>query len=467
LFFLTYISKYLRGYLENLPNASTNGGSMRFVKGAVVLGLAVSFCLAQMNISGTVTDSLTGAGVLGAKVNLKNAGIFVTTDFSGAFTLSRTNSATSTIGQNSQAAVPNVPVLSAQGEIKLSLQDAARVTVKTYSAQGKQIASVARIYSAGNHSIMPAKANTGIYLYQVVVNGKAYTLQQANINGRAYAKANVNGNAVAASQGLAKSAAGLAFADSLIISKSWYNTQKKALTDSVVSGLTFKMRANAQECPFATSAYTGVANGGYYIDNNTWNGDTRSQITQDLYVCSYKYWYVILNTKDVSTTACKSYPNVHKDYNPPVRFSAFSALSADFESSGPHEPDMDYEMAFDIWTNGVATLTCTEFMIFNDNWYQLPAGTKQFRTTIDGHQYDIYRARQPNGIGQNLSHLALIPYQSGHQDLLAFFNHAIAMGWLPDTSTLCQLDYGFEIASTNNRPATFLVSNFEINETLK
>ena len=116
------------------------GGCMRFIKFAAGLGAAVSSCMAQ-TITGTVTDSLNpGTPIAVATVTLKKSGVTTTTDLAGNFTLN----ALSTGTISDQAIASSAPVaLSARGEIQLNLGEAARVMVKTYSAQGKQIAAMA------------------------------------------------------------------------------------------------------------------------------------------------------------------------------------------------------------------------------------------------------------------------------------------------------------------------------------
>jgi hypothetical protein len=434
-------------------------GRMIFIKVAGVLGLAISFCMAQtLSISGTVYDALNpGLTIPGATVTLKNTGLTATTALGGTFTITRTTDITC---GNSKAISPATPVvLSAKGEIQLNLQEAARVMVKTYSVGGKQIGSMERTLTAGNHSIMPAKANSGIYLYQVIINGKAYALQQANVGGRAFAqKADVNGSTIL-SQGHAKSAASLAFSDSVIVSKQWFATQSVAVTDSVVSGLLFNLKGNEMDCPFITAGSghtTYNLSNGYVVDQDEWDGSYNwSANPESLHVCTPQYVYWVIKMANTNT-AVHSYPNIHKDYsNTPL--SSFNSLTANFTTSSPHAPNMDYEAAFDVWINRYAT----ELMIFCDNWHQAPAGSVIVNNaTIDGHTYDIYM----RGTNQTISYLAHTQYSSGTQNLKLFFNDMISRGWIASNSTLAQLDFGFEIVGTNNVRCTFVLSNFQINQ---
>jgi hypothetical protein len=51
---------------------------------------------------------------------------------------------------------------------------------------------------------------------------------------------------------------------------------------------------------------------------------------------------------------------------------------------------------------------------------------------------------------------------SGTVNVLAFFNHLVAKGWIPSTSTLGAIDYGVELVSTSAMDATFTVTGFSL-----
>jgi hypothetical protein len=46
--------------------------------------------------------------------------------------------------------------------------------------------------------------------------------------------------------------------------------------------------------------------------------------------------------------------------------------------------------------------------------------------------------------------------------MLSFFNHIMAEGWIPSTSTLGAIDYGVELVSTDGKDATFSVTGFSL-----
>jgi hypothetical protein len=377
---------------------------MRFVKVAGAIALFASFCLAA--VSGTVTNSAGGAAISGATVQLLHNGVSATTSSTGTFSLL---GSTSINDLGSWAITADVPVLSPQGnEIHLNLRNPSKVTIKTYSVGGKQIGSVEKTYNAGSHSIMPARTNSGIYLYQVIVNGQAYTLKQANVHGNAaYAlhQTNVSGEA---QNPIAKiAAAAPIWPDTLLVYQPGFGTVKPAVSSSNTTGMNIQLTADPTSCTFRMSDYTNWTdpNAPYYIiKNNTWNDACRSSFTQSLYACSYHYWYVLVTMQNNcgGSGAVKSYPNVQKPYNPAVNFGDFKTLKCRFSESNPHTSGDIFNVSLDVWTNGVSADGCTEFMIWNDNQSQMPAGTQQTNVTVDGRTYTPWvRKMQPGVSGWN------------------------------------------------------------------
>jgi Glycosyl hydrolase family 12 len=197
----------------------------------------------------------------------------------------------------------------------------------------------------------------------------------------------------------------------------------------------------------------GWNNGGYYVHNNMWNSSAGLG-PETLYACSYNNWYVVSNQTN-SAGAVKTYPNVHKDYSNEL-ISSFNVITSTFAASSPHVGI--YNVAYDIWTNGIATSGSTEFMIWTENFNQVPAGSKVMATTFGGRTYDVWKT-------SNNHYIAFVPtmvFTSGTIDLLEMLKWAITQGWLPATSTLGQICFGIEIVSTNGANATFYVTDFSI-----
>jgi len=198
----------------------------------------------------------------------------------------------------------------------------------------------------------------------------------------------------------------------------------------------------------------GWSNGGYYVHNNMWNAASG----ETLYACAYNNWYVTANYPD--TTDVKTYPNVHKDINNPkgTPLNNYHTITSTFAANAPHLGI--YDVAYDIWLNGVANRGCTEFMVWTENYKQVPLGSIQDHVAFDGVTYSAYHYTSG---GANV--ITLVPASamtSGNLNLKAMFDWAINKGWMPSNPTVNQICYGVEICSTQNQPATFYFTDFSV-----
>lgn len=199
----------------------------------------------------------------------------------------------------------------------------------------------------------------------------------------------------------------------------------------------------------------GWSNGGYFVHNNMWNA-AAGLGPETLYACSYHDWYVVSNQTN-NAGAVKTYPNVHKDYDD-VPISSFNIITSSFAETSSHVGI--YNVAYDIWTNGVATAGSTELMIWTENYNQVPAGTRVTTTTLGGRTYDVWKTSDNH-------YIAFVPtvvFTSGSLDLLQLFQWTMSQGWLRLDSTLGQIDFGVEIVSTNGADARFEFTDFSISD---
>jgi hypothetical protein len=192
----------------------------------------------------------------------------------------------------------------------------------------------------------------------------------------------------------------------------------------------------------------------YFIDNDMWNVSAYS-VTQTIYACSYSNWYVVATmNNDKGDGAVKTYPNSHRDFDNEPQINSFHSITSTFAETGPGTGI--YEDAYDIWLNGVATSGSTEVMIWNENHNQVPCCTNEGTVTLGGRTYTAWRN------GSYIAFVASANFSSGSMNLLQFFNWIISKGWIPASSTLGAVDYGAELVSTNNAPATFSFSDFSV-----
>ena len=198
----------------------------------------------------------------------------------------------------------------------------------------------------------------------------------------------------------------------------------------------------------------GITLGNFYVDTDTWNAASYP-VSQTMYVCDYDSWYVVAKMDNATGDgAVKTYPDVHEDFSAAPALSSFSAIASSFAHAGPHVGI--YEFAYDMWLNGVASSGSTEVMIWTDNFNQVPSGSVQETVTFDGQSYQVYKS------GSYIAFVATTNVTSGTMNLLEFFNHIIAKGWIPSTSTLGAIDYGVELVSTNGMDETFAVNGFSL-----
>jgi hypothetical protein len=198
----------------------------------------------------------------------------------------------------------------------------------------------------------------------------------------------------------------------------------------------------------------GITLSGFYVDTDTWNA-AKYQVSQTMYVCDYNNWYVVANMNDSAHDgAVKTYPNVHKDFNGAPQISSFGTIQSSFAHTAPHVGI--YEFAYDIWLNGIGGNGSTEVMIWTDNFHQVPSGSSLETVMFDGASYQVYKS------GSYIAFVETTNVTSGTVNLLSFFNHVIAKGWIPATSTLGAIDYGVELVSTNGADATFQLNDFSL-----
>lgn len=222
------------------------------------------------------------------------------------------------------------------------------------------------------------------------------------------------------------------------------------------------LAAHASNPPFVTSdANAGWSHNGYYVHNNMWNSRKYSPCTQTLSAWSQDKWQVVARMDNkTGDGAVKTYPNVHRDYQD-VPIESFDSLTTVFAEKIPHVGI--YDVAYDIWINGIARPGCTEIMIWTDNFHQVPGGTYAQDVTMGGHSFKVYATPNRGYIAFVATH----NFTSGTLSLLDIMNWVIGNGWLSDKSTLSQICFGIELVSTDDKGAKFEVTGFSISAKLK
>jgi hypothetical protein len=205
----------------------------------------------------------------------------------------------------------------------------------------------------------------------------------------------------------------------------------------------------------------GWSEGGYYIHNNMWNSAKYSPCTSTLYALSHDNWYVVtrMNNKK-GDGAVKTYPNVHRDYRS-VPIVSFGSITSTFAETSPHVGI--YNVAYDLWINGIAKPGCTEIMIWTENFKQVPGGRYVQDVTFGDRSYKVYK-RSSSGY---IAFVATTNFTSGTVNLLDMMKWAVAKGWLSSNSTVNQICFGVEVVSTGDTDARFGVTAFSIDAKLR
>lgn len=210
-----------------------------------------------------------------------------------------------------------------------------------------------------------------------------------------------------------------------------------------------------------TSAQFGMCNyPPYILNNNMWGEVPGSQ--QTLTATSANNWSV--TGSEPSTGSVKTYPEDQQNFSIPIgnlntciQNFTVSHLPATF-------PGDSWEVAADDWLNGTPGDTGTsniEVMVWVWNYHQIPAGGntgKVLNIAASGNnpaqQFDLYA---------NSGTLSLLSTKNFTHGAI---HMAIILGWLrnegyiPANAVLKQLDFGEEIASTNNVSDTWSFSRY-------
>jgi len=156
----------------------------------------------------------------------------------------------------------------------------------------------------------------------------------------------------------------------------------------------------------------------------------------------------------------KTYPNVHRDYRS-VPIASFDSLTSTFAETSPHVGI--YNVAYDVWINGIAKAGCTEIMIWTENFKQVPGGKYVQDVTFGDQIYKVFK-RSSSGY---IAFVAKTNFTSGTVKLLDIMKWTMDKGWLASTSRVNQICFGVEMVSTDDTDATFEVSAFSIDEKLR
>jgi Glycosyl hydrolase family 12 len=208
-----------------------------------------------------------------------------------------------------------------------------------------------------------------------------------------------------------------------------------------------------------SSARTGTWNhNGYLFQNDMWNCPQAACGKQTIWANAPSDWGVV-STMAAGNTAVLTYPDIGKLYND-KRVSSFKLVRDGFTESMPRSlKGLRAEAANDVWLNHWNI----EMMIWVDTvGRSLAGGTRIGSATISGQHFSVWKFGGSEFIFK-LNHNET----SGQTHILASINWLINHHRVPANATLTQAEFGWEIASTNGRPANFHISKFWLNATTR
>ncbi|HEX6933381.1 MAG TPA: hypothetical protein VF162_14645 [Streptosporangiaceae bacterium] len=187
-------------------------------------------------------------------------------------------------------------------------------------------------------------------------------------------------------------------------------------------------------------------NGGYIVYNNEWNS---SHGPQTIWANSFKYWGAV-STQAAGNTAVETYPCVQKNFNNvPVR--SFKLIRSGFTEYMPSSKSgLDAEAANDVWLNKYGI----EVMIWVDNHGQRPSGNVIGHATIFGQHFAVWHG------GTDFTFALNHNENKGVTHVLAAIDWLINHHQIASDVTLTQVDFGWEIASTDGHARSFTMKNY-------
>jgi hypothetical protein len=201
-----------------------------------------------------------------------------------------------------------------------------------------------------------------------------------------------------------------------------------------------------------------------YVLNDMWNPPGRGH-PQTIRVLSPGDWSVV-SDQPRGNTAVLSYPDVQQilttTQDTPAPLARFAAISSTFTQSMPS--DGDNEAAYDIWMgNSTATNYAQEVMIWvDDHRTNPPPGRIVARPEFAGARYTVWQDPSDGSPGFHTVYMVRHGgLASGTVNVLAMLNWLVQRH-LTAATGLNQIDFGWEICSTDGQPQTFTLSAYRL-----
>jgi hypothetical protein len=223
----------------------------------------------------------------------------------------------------------------------------------------------------------------------------------------------------------------------------------RILGSGLVAALATVLMANAAYAATWTASdqWATWSNGGYTLYNDVWGG---GHGPQTIWANSYSNWGV--SSDQPNTGGVKSFPNATRPVGTAI--GSLHTVRSSFNVSVPGSGA--YESAYDIWAGNNAY----EIMLWmNKTGAVGPLGSLQTSATVGGSTWNVYSGS--NGANAVYSFVRTGNQSSGTVDILAVLNWIRGRGWFGNV-VLNEVQFGFEITSTNNTYLNFTTNSFSV-----
>jgi glycosyl hydrolase family 12 len=199
-----------------------------------------------------------------------------------------------------------------------------------------------------------------------------------------------------------------------------------------------------------------------YVGNDVWNAPGAGN-PQTIYVDNPGDWEVTAKYP-VGNTAVLSYPDIQDIFttanDEPAPLSGFSTIFSDPDISQPAASVKgDFEAAYDMWFQTSGSSAAQEIMLWIDNHGQVPAGKAVATVVFYGQTWTVWS----NGAKLPLISLVLDKNQtSGRIHILAISQWLESKGYVPAGSGVSEINFGWELCSTNGQLLTFKVTGYDL-----
>lgn len=195
-------------------------------------------------------------------------------------------------------------------------------------------------------------------------------------------------------------------------------------------------------------------NRGFDVYNNEWN--TSEAGPQTIWADSFHHWGV--ESTQAATTSVKTYPSVQKNYNHPA-LSRFKGLVSTFTQSMPRaSARYDAEAAYDLWLNNYNI----EVMMWVDNHGQTPGGHVIAHINLFGRKFTVWQSGS-----SFFSFVVGGKLTRGRAHLLSALRWLVKKHLLSNSATMTQVNFGWEICSTDRKPLDFTVTGYGLTSSLR